>query len=159
MRGARNFVSDVSHPPRLPAMVDTSKFSVGENLATTPGSVVLRTDVFELIHYTPQTEQVLGVPLLFVPPTINKYYVLDLASGRSMVEHMLSAGLQVFMMSWRNPGEEQGHFDLDTYARAVLEARRGRRVHPPAGGSPQRRVLRRDHRGRTAGTSRGHRTP
>ena len=123
VRGARNFVSDVSHPPRLPAMVDTSKFSVGENLATTPGSVVLRTDVFELIHYTPQTEQVLEVPLLFVPPTINKYYVLDLASGRSMVEHMLSAGLQVFMMSWRNPGEEQGHFDLDTYARAVLEAR------------------------------------
>ena len=123
VHGARNFVSDASRPPRLPAMVDTSKFSVGENLATTAGAVVLRTEVFELIHYAPQTKQVREVPLLFVPPTINKYYVLDLAPGRSMVEHMLQQGLQVFMISWRNPDEGQGHFDLDTYARAVLEAR------------------------------------
>ena len=123
VKGARHFVSDVSRPPRLPAMVDTSKFSVGENLALTPGSVVMRTDVFELIHYAPQAEQVREVPLLFVPPTINKYYILDLAPGRSMIEHMLAQGLQVFSISWRNPGEEQGHFDLDTYARAVLEAR------------------------------------
>ncbi len=123
VRGARHFASDVSRPPRLPAMVDTSKFAVGENLAITPGSVVLRTEVFELIHYTPRTEQVHEVPLLFVPPTINKYYILDLAPGRSMVEHMLASGLQVFMMSWRNPDEAQGHFDFDTYARAVLEAR------------------------------------
>ena len=123
VRGARHLVSDVSRPPRLPAMVDTSKFAVGENLALTPGSVVMRTDVFELIHYAPQAEQVREVPLLFVPPTINKYYILDLAPGRSMIEHMLGQGLQVFSISWRNPGEEQGHFDLDTYARAVVEAR------------------------------------
>ena len=83
VRGARHLVSDMSRPPRLPAMVDTSKFAVGENLALTPGSVVLRTDVFELIHYAPQAEQVREVPLLFVPPTINKYYILDLAPGRS----------------------------------------------------------------------------
>ena len=120
---------------------------------------MLRTDVFELIHYTPQTEQVLGVPLLFVPPTINKYYVLDLVSGRSMVEHMLSAGLQVFMMSWRNPGEEQGHFDLDMYARAVLEART-RSPRSPAGrrftSTPRAQAgsSRPD-----CWTSRGHRTP
>ena len=123
VRGARNFLTDVSRPPRLPAMVDTSKFSVGDNLAITPGSVVLRTEVFELIHYAPQAEQVREVPLLFVPPTINKYYILDLAPGRSMVEHMLGQGLQVFAISWRNPDEAHGHFDLDTYARAVLEAR------------------------------------
>jgi polyhydroxyalkanoate synthase subunit PhaC len=123
VRGARHFLSDVSRPPRLPAMVDTSKFAVGENLATTPGSVVLRTEVFELIHYAPQAKHVHEVPLLFVPPTINKYYVLDLAPGRSMVEHMLNEGMQVFVISWRNPDEGQGHFDLDTYASAVLEAR------------------------------------
>jgi polyhydroxyalkanoate synthase len=120
LRGARNFASDF---PGLPATVDTSKFAVGENLALTPGAVVLRTEVFELIQYAPQTPEVREVPLLFVPPTINKYYVLDLAPGRSMVEWLVRQGQQVFVMSWRNPGVEQGHFDFDTYANAVLEAR------------------------------------
>ena len=120
VRGARNFLHDF---PRLPATVDTSKFTVGENLAVTPGSVVLRTDVFELIQYTPQTETVREVPLLFAPPTINKFYVLDLAPGRSMIDWLVGQGQQVFTISWRNPGAEQGHFDLDTYSDAVLEAR------------------------------------
>jgi poly[(R)-3-hydroxyalkanoate] polymerase subunit PhaC len=122
-RGARQFVRDVSRPPRLPASVDTSKFEVGGNLAATPGSVVLRTEVFELIQYTPQTERVLTIPLLLVPPTINRYYILDIAPGRSMIEYLVREGQQVFVVSWRNPGSEQGHFDIDTYAQAVLEAR------------------------------------
>jgi polyhydroxyalkanoate synthase subunit PhaC len=120
LRGARNFVHDF---PRLPTTVDTSPFAVGENLALTPGSVVLRTEVFELIQYAPQTPKVREVPLLFAPPTINKYYVLDLAPGRSMVEWLVRQGQQVFVISWRNPDVEQGHFDYDTYADAVLEAR------------------------------------
>jgi polyhydroxyalkanoate synthase len=120
VRGARRFVRDF---PRLPSTVDTTKFSVGENLALTPGSIVLRSEVFELIQYAPQTEQVREVPLLFAPPTINKYYVLDLAPGRSMVEWLVRQGQQVFMISWRNPDAEQGHFDLDTYSEAMLEAR------------------------------------
>lgn len=119
-RGARNLLRDF---PRLPSTVDTSKFAVGENLALTPGSVVLRTEVFELIQYAPQTDQVREVPLLFAPPTINKYYILDLAPGRSMIEWLVKQGQQVFAVSWRNPDAEQGHFDLDTYAAAVLEAR------------------------------------
>jgi polyhydroxyalkanoate synthase subunit PhaC len=122
-KGARQFVRDVSRPPRLPASVDTSKFELGGNLAATPGSVVLRTDVLELIHYKPQTVKVRTVPLLFVPPTINRYYILDIAPGRSMVEYLIREGQQVFIVSWRNPGSAQGHFDLDTYAQAVLEAR------------------------------------
>jgi polyhydroxyalkanoate synthase subunit PhaC len=133
LRGARNFASDF---PRLPATVDTSKFAVGENLAITPGAVVLRTEVFELIQYTPQTPEVREIPVLFAPPTINKYYVLDLAPGRSMVEWLVQQGQQVFVMSWRNPDVEQGHFDYDAYANAVLEARdavasitRQRKVH------------------------------
>jgi len=123
VRGARRLIRDVSTPPRLPATVDTSKFEVGGNLATSPGSVVLRTDVFELIQYKPTTEQVRQVPLLFVPPTINKFYILDIAPGRSMIEHYVAHGQQVFAISWRNPEQAQGHFDLDTYARAVAEAR------------------------------------
>jgi poly[(R)-3-hydroxyalkanoate] polymerase subunit PhaC len=123
VRGGRRFVRDVSRSPRLPATVDTSRFQVGGNLALTQGSVVLRTDVYELIQYRPQTEKVRERPVLFVPPTINKYYVLDLAPGRSMIEYLVAAGHQVFVISWRNPDEAHGHFDLDTYAEAVLEAR------------------------------------
>jgi polyhydroxyalkanoate synthase subunit PhaC len=121
--GGRRFLRDVSRSPRLPASVDVTKFEVGGNLAVTPGSVVLRTEVFELIQYRPITEQVHEIPLLFVPPTINKYYVLDIAPGRSLVEWLLGQQQQVFVISWRNPDVEQGHFDLDTYAQAVLQAR------------------------------------
>lgn len=123
VRGTRRLVKDLATPPRLPATVDTSKFEVGGNLAASPGSVVLRTDVFELIQYKPTTDQVRETPLLFVPPTINKFYVLDLAPGRSMIEHYVGQGQQVFAISWRNPEQAQGHFDLDTYAQAVAEAR------------------------------------
>jgi polyhydroxyalkanoate synthase len=123
VRGARQLAHDLATPPRLPATVDTRKFEVGRNLATSPGSVVLRTDVFELIQYKPSTEQVREIPLLFVPPTINKYYVLDISPGRSMIEYCVGQGHQVFAISWRNPEQAQGHFDLDTYANAVAQAR------------------------------------
>lgn len=123
VRGARRFAADVAWPPRLPQSVDTEGFEVGGNLAVSSGSVVLRTEVFELIQYKPTTPDVREVPLLFVPPTINKYYVLDLRPGRSMVEYLVASGQQVFVISWRNPGEAEGHFDLDTYADVVLEAR------------------------------------
>ncbi len=120
VRGARRFAEDF---PGLPSTVDTSQFAVGENLALTPGTVIARTDVYELIEYAPQTETVRETPLLFVPPTINKFYVLDLAPGRSLVEYLVRRGQRVFMVSWRNPGDEHGHFDFDTYAAAILQAR------------------------------------
>ncbi len=123
LRGGRRLLHDLTHSPHLPASVDVTKFEVGGNLAVTPGSVVLRTDVFELIQYRPVTEQVYERPLLFVPPTINKFYILDISPGRSMIEWLVGQQQQVFAISWRNPDAAQGHFDLDTYARAVLEAR------------------------------------
>jgi polyhydroxyalkanoate synthase len=123
VRGGRRFLSDVTRSPRLPASVDVTKFEVGGNVAVTPGSVVLRTEVFELIQYGAATKHVHEVPLLFVPPTINKYYILDISPGRSMVEWLVGQGQQVFLISWRNPDAAQGHFDLDTYVEAVLEAR------------------------------------
>jgi len=120
--GLRQFVQDMSSRPRIPSMVDSRGFSVGGNLATTPGAVVLRTPIFELIQYSPRSEQVREVPLLVVPPMINKYYIADLAPGRSMIEHWLDNGQQVFAVSWRNPQAEHRGWDLDAYARAVLEA-------------------------------------
>src|SRR6476469_6827506 len=122
VRGLRRMLRDLTTPPRVPSMVDPDAFTVGEDLAATPGAVVFRTDVFELIRYRPTTETVRAVPLLMIPPTINKFYIADLAPGRSIVEHYLSAGQQVFMMSWRNPDERHADWGLDAYGQAVLDA-------------------------------------
>src|SRR3954468_16059978 len=122
VRGLTQFVKDLATPPRVPSMVDPDAFSVGEDLATTPGAVIFRTDVFELIQSRPTTETVREVPLLMVPPTINKFYIADLAKGRSIVEHYVAAGQQVFMMSWRNPDERHAEWGLDAYGQAVLDA-------------------------------------
>jgi poly(3-hydroxyalkanoate) synthetase len=96
--------------------------TVGEDLAATPGAVVLRTEVFELIQYLPQTREVRAVPLLVVPPPTARYYLADLAPGRSVVEHLVRGGQQVLVVSWRNPGPEHAGWDLDTYGQAVLDA-------------------------------------
>src|ERR671929_1973038 len=115
VRGVRRAVRDLVNPPRVPSMVDEDAFTVGEDLAVTPGAVVLRTPVFELIQYRPSTPTVREIPLLMVPPTINKYYIADLAPGRSIVEYHVSQGQQVFMMSWRNPDARHRDWGLDTY--------------------------------------------
>jgi polyhydroxyalkanoate synthase len=120
--GVRRMVRDLTTPPRVPSMVEPDAFSVGEDLATTPGAVVYRDDVFELIQYKPTTETVRSVPLLMVPPTINKFYIADLAPGRSIVEHYVAGGQQVFMMSWRNPDERHADWGMDTYGQAVIDA-------------------------------------
>jgi len=122
VRGGRNLLGDLLTAPRVPEMVDKSAFEVGRNIAVTPGAVVLRTEVFELLQYRPQTERVRTVPLLIVPPTINKYYALDLAPGRSLVEHLVRQGQQVLVISWRNPDARHADWDLGTYVQAVLEA-------------------------------------
>ena len=122
LAGLRHFLSDMAVPPRVPSMVEPDAFEVGVDLAVTPGSVVLRTPVFELIQYRPATPAVRQVPLVIVPPTINKFYVMDLAPGRSMVEYLVGSGLQVFMISWRNPDARHAKWDFDTYGQAVLDA-------------------------------------
>jgi polyhydroxyalkanoate synthase len=112
----------MAKPPRIPSMVDTSAFEVGKDLAVTPGAVVLRTPVFELLQYEPATPKVRETPLLVTPPMINKYYVTDLAPDRSMIEYAVKHGQQVFAISWRNPGADQADWSLDTYAQAVVDA-------------------------------------
>src|SRR3954453_17788817 len=120
--GIRRMVSDLLSPPRVPSMVEPDAFTVGKDLAVTPGAVVFRSDVFELIQYRPTTPTVRAVPLVMVPPTINKFYVTDLAPGRSIVEHYVAGGQQVFMMSWRNPDERHADWGLDTSGQAILDA-------------------------------------
>jgi poly[(R)-3-hydroxyalkanoate] polymerase subunit PhaC len=120
--GPRQLVSDLTREPRVPSMVPPDAYRVGSDLAVTPGTVVFRTPVFELIQYRPQTETVRTVPLLVVPPTINKFYVLDLAPGRSLVDYLVGQGQQVFVMSWRNPDARHSGWGFDTYATAIIEA-------------------------------------
>ena len=122
LRGAANLVKDMATAPRIPTMVDPAAFEVGRTVAVTAGAVVLRTPMFELMQYTPQTEQVRTVPLLIVPPVINKYYAIDLAPGRSFIEYLVSQGQQVFVISWRNPDARHRDWGLDAYGQAILDA-------------------------------------
>ncbi len=121
-RGLGNFIGDVRHNGGMPSSVDTRPFKIGENIAATPGAVVYRDEVCEVIQYTPTTPTVKARPVLLVPPQINKYYFMDLAPKRSFVENAVAHGLQFFVMSWRNPGRAQRDWDLDTYAGAILNA-------------------------------------
>src|SRR6266699_2878028 len=121
-RGARNFARDVRHNGAMPSMIEPGAFEVGRDLAVTPGAVVARDAVAEVLQYAPATDTVFGRPVLVIPPPIGRFYFLDLRPGRSFVEYAVSRGLQTFMLSWRNPTSEQGSWDLDTYAQAVLAA-------------------------------------
>ncbi len=122
VRGGSQLVKDMASAPRVPEMVDGSGFVLGDNIAATPGAVVFRTEVMELIQYAPQTDEVHEVPVLVVPPTINKFYALDLAPARSLVEFGVRQGRQMFVMSWRNPDTRHANWNLDTYVSAVLDA-------------------------------------
>jgi len=122
LAGLRNLVRDNLTAPRVPSMVEADAFEVGKTLAITPGAVVFRSDVLELIQYVPQAAKVRQHPLLMVPPVINKYYILDLAPGRSLVEYLLREGQQVFAISWRNPDAQYRDWGFDVYGRAILDA-------------------------------------
>jgi len=115
LRGARNFVHDVRHNGGRPSQVDTERFTVGVNLAATPGRVVLRNQLIELIAYEPQTPKVHAEPILCCPPWINKYYIMDLAPGRSFVEYAVQHGFTVFMISYRDPDESLSELTMDDY--------------------------------------------
>jgi polyhydroxyalkanoate synthase len=121
-RGSRSFVRDLRHNGGMPQQADTRPFTLGENLAATPGAVVHRDDVCEVIHYRPATAEVHTRPVLLVPPQIGRFYFMDLAPKRSFVEYAVSRGLQFFVVSWRNPTAEHADWDLDTYAAAVVRA-------------------------------------
>lgn len=123
LRGLHNFLDDQIHNGGRPRQVDTRPFTLGENLAATPGKVVYRNDLMELIQYEAQTDTVYETPLLLSPPWINKYYVMDLAPGRSFVEWAVKQGHTVFTISYRNPDSSMRDLDLEDYLRqGPLEA-------------------------------------
>jgi polyhydroxyalkanoate synthase len=122
LRGLENFLADLMHNGGLPAQVDTRRFAVGKNLATTPGSVVHRNEVMELIQYRPIAGEVHQRPLLIVPPQINKFYVFDLAPEKSIIRYCLEGNLQTFAISWKNPRPAERHFGIDTYVETLEEA-------------------------------------
>ncbi|MDT7683696.1 MAG: poly[(R)-3-hydroxyalkanoate] polymerase subunit PhaC [Pseudonocardiales bacterium] len=122
LSGLRNLVDDLRHNGGMPATVEPGVFQVGRDLALTPGAVVAREPLAELIQYTPSTETVHERPILIVPPPIGRYYFLDLRPGRSFVEFAVANQLNTFLLSWRNPGPAQGSWDLEDYASTVLTA-------------------------------------
>jgi polyhydroxyalkanoate synthase subunit PhaC len=113
--GAGHFVDDLLRNGGRPRQVDTSQFRIGENLAATPGKVVFRNELMELIQYAPQTAKVRAVPMLASPPWINKYYIMDLAPGRSFVEWAVQHERTVFAISYRNPDASMRGVTLDDY--------------------------------------------
>ena len=121
-RGFSAFLKDLTENGGMPQQVDDSGFEVGRNLAITPGKVVHRHEMFELIQYRPATETVYETPVLLIPPQIGRFYFTDLAPGRSFAEYTVSQGLQYFAISWRNPSAEESEWSLDGYAAAALEA-------------------------------------
>ncbi len=119
--GLKNMVGDLRHNKGMPSQVKASEFKVGENLAATPGAVVFRNEMVELLQYQPMTAEVRATPTLLVVPTIGKYYFMDLAPKRSFVEYAVSQGIPMFVTSWRNPGPEHAAWGLDEYVQTCIE--------------------------------------
>ena len=128
LKGLSNLLADLERGKgqlRI-RMTDETKFKVGENIAVTPGKVIFRNDLMELIQYQPTTDKVLKRPLLIIPPWINKFYILDLRPKNSFIKWAVEQGHTVFVVSWVNPDEKLAEKGFDDYMRegpyAALDA-------------------------------------
>ena len=130
--GARNLLADLRRG-RI-SMSEHAAFEVGRNLAVTPGSVVFRNELVEVIQYRPTTPTVHARPLVIIPPCINKYYILDLQPSNSFVRHAVAEGFTTFVASWRNIPPALAHLQLGRLPRRrrVRGVRRGQRTSPAA---------------------------
>ena len=117
--GLKNLTHDMRHNHMMPSQVDTTPFKVGVNVATSPGQVVLRHEMFELLQFTPSTPQVHRRPLVMSPPQVNKYYAVDLSPDKSLIKWAVDSGVQLFIISWRNPTIAQRDWSLTHYVKAI----------------------------------------
>lgn len=117
-RGIDRFIRDLENSPAEAfkiTQVDLNAFRLGKDLACTPGSVIFRNHLIELLHYSPATSEVYSTPLLIVPPFINKFYILDLDARKSLVRWLVAQGFDVYMISWVNPDESYSEIDFSDY--------------------------------------------
>ncbi|MBS1189384.1 MAG: Alpha/beta hydrolase fold:Poly-beta-hydroxybutyrate polymerase, N-terminal [Rhodocyclaceae bacterium] len=112
-QGFRNFMRDVQAKNIL--MVEPDAFKIGQDLATTPGKVIFRNPMLELIHYAPTTPKVRSVPIVIITPWINKFYILDLTAKKSLVKHLVDQGFSVFITSWKNPTADMANVSFEDY--------------------------------------------
>ena len=122
IKGLRNAYNDIAHNDGIVSQVDSSLFKLGENISISPGSVIHKTEIMELIQYAPTRDKVHAVPLLIIPPQINKAYINDLSPEKSIVKYECDNGLQPFLISWRNPQIEHREWGLADYVDAIIEA-------------------------------------
>ena len=122
VKGLKNAYEDMTKNDGIVSQVDKRPFKVGGNLANSPGDVIFRSEIMELIQYAPSTDQVFETPLMIIPPQINKAYVNDLSPDKSMVRYLVANGFQVFLVSWRNPTKEHADWGLAAYVDALIEA-------------------------------------
>ena len=122
VKGMKNLYDDLTKNGGLPAQVDKRPFKVGENLATSRGAVVWKNEMLELIQYQPTTDKVQRVPILIIPPQINKFYAMDLSPMTSMVQFLLAMEQQTFVISWRNPTKEHKRWGLGDYIDSLVQA-------------------------------------
>ncbi len=122
VKGLKNAYTDLTKNGGMPSQVDSRPFEVGKNLATTPGQVIWRNEIIELIQYAPMTDKVHRIPYLIIPPQINKFYANDLTPMTSIVQFLLAHNQQPFVISWRNPTKEHAHWGLTEYVDALIQA-------------------------------------
>ena len=122
VKGLKNAYDDLVHNDGMVSQVDKKPFNLGGNIAVSPGHVVFRNEMMELVHYAPTTDKVYAVPQLTIPPQINKMYINDLSPEKSIVKLQADAGIQPFVISWRNPNKKQGHWNMADYIACCQEA-------------------------------------
>jgi polyhydroxyalkanoate synthase len=122
IKGAEQLIGDIKNNGAMPSQVDSTAFEVGKNIACTEGAVIFRNEILELIQYTPKTENVYKRPVLFIPPQINKYYVLDLSPDNSLMKYLVEQGFQTFTICWHNPTLKHRALGFGDYVKAAIEA-------------------------------------